>query len=257
MAFAISVQDSVADTVRLLDDIQRQQIPFATARALTRTAQLVKSAEVHEMGDVFDRPTPYTLDSLFVRSATKATLSANVWLKSDTSKGTPADKYLLPQIRGGGRGMKRMEKALQSVGALPPGYYVVPGEAAKLDSYGNVDRGLIVQILSYFKAFPEAGYRANITDKRKQRLARGTKSKVGYAFFVGRPGGGKAPLGVWQRFNLAHGSAVKPVLIFVPGVRFSAIYDFKFVADQTVARVFPSEFRVSLLDALATARPRQ
>jgi hypothetical protein len=233
---------------------RRDQVPFATALALTRTAAVVKDAEVREMRDVFDRPTPYTLNALYMKPATKSNLQAVVWLKADTSKGTPADKYLTPQIRGGARSLKRFERALAAVGALPPDYMALPGAAAKLDSYGNMDRGQIVQLLSYFKAFPEMGYRANITDARKAKLARGTKSRLGFVYFVGRPAGGKLPLGIWQRFNFGHGSAIKPIMIFVPSVLYNAVFDFDYVAKNTIAREFPVQFRQALIEAQASAR---
>lgn len=253
--FSINVTSNVQEVIRKLSDLQKEQVPFALAHALTMTAQRVKDAQVREMRDVFDRPTPYTLDSLFTRPATKTNLTAFVWLKSDTSKGTPADKYLMPQIKGGERRLKRFEKALQRVGALPPDYVAVPGEAAKLDSYGNMSRGQIVQILSYFQAFPEAGYRANITAARKVRLARGSRAKQGIAYFVGRPGGGKAPLGVWQRTQFAAGSAIKPVLIFVPAARYEKLFDFYYVAQQTIERDLLPQFAASLQAALASAKP--
>ena len=45
---------------------------------------------------VFDRPTPYTLNSTFVSPATKTKLKAEVKLKDESAKGLPATKYLAP-----------------------------------------------------------------------------------------------------------------------------------------------------------------
>lgn len=244
----LGVSTDIAATIRQLS-ARRDQVPFATAVALTRTAVKVKEAEYNEMRDVFDRPTPYTLNSLYSRGATKQNLEAVVWLKYDTSKGTPADKYLLPQIRGGSRPLKRFEVALRSVGALPSGYFAVPGSAAALDAYGNMKPSQIVQILSYFRAFPEAGYHANITAKRKQKLGR-----QGIAYFVGAPGDGKLPLGVWMRRSFSHGSAIKPILIFVKSVLYAERFDFNYVAQKTVQREFSGQFSRALAEANASAR---
>jgi hypothetical protein len=194
------------------------------------------------------------MSSLFVKPATATNLTAEVKLKDFAGKSsTPAAVYMAAQIKGGGRGMKRFERALASIGALPPGYRVVPGDGAKLDSYGNMDRGQIVQILSYFRAFPEAGYKANMTDKRRQSLARGSKTKQGISYFVGRPGD-RLPLGVYQRIHFARGTAIKAVMIFVRSVMYEAIFDFEFVATSTVDKEFPAEFQQALAEAIATQR---
>lgn len=249
----VSILHNLDRTIKLLG-AQAKQVPFASAVALTRTAGIVKEAEVREMRDVFDSPTPYTLTSVYVKAATKANLNAVVWLKDFAAKATPASAYLLPQIIGGTRRPKRFEKALQAVGALPPGYRVVPGDAAKLDGFGNIDRGQIVQILSYFKAFPEAGYKANMTDKRRQKLAKGSKAKQGFAYFVGRPGD-RLPLGIWQRFKFASGSAIKPVMIFVPSTIYGKLFDFQYVANKVVDRELDRQFSIAFEQAMASARP--
>lgn len=248
----LSVKTNFPDVQKQINELGKQA-QFAAAVALTRTAQKVKDAQLREMKDVFDNPTPYTMSSLYLRPATKAKLEAVVWLKDFAAKATPAATYLLPQIQGGERRMKRFERALQSVGALPSGYRVVPGDVAKVDSFGNIDRGQIVQILSYFKAFPEAGYKANMTDKRKSQLAKGSKTRQGFIYFVGRPGG-RLPLGIWQRIQFARGSAIKPVMIFVPTVAYKAIFDFQFVAKTVIEREFEREYRLALEQAMRTAR---
>ena len=238
-------------TLQRILDAAPNQIRFTTALALTRTAQDVKKAEEEEMADVFDRPTRYTMTSVFMRPATKANLTAEVWLKDFAAKATPAAQFLLPQIVGGSRRMKRFERALQAVGAMPPGHRVVPGSAAKLDANGNMDRGQIVQILSYFKAFPEAGYKANMTDKRKRQLANGSRTRQGFAYFVGRPGG-RMPLGIWQRVRFAAGTAVRPVMIFVEDAEFEAIFDFKYVAELTMERRYRKHFDEAFAVAMRT-----
>ena len=229
------------------------QIRFATAFALTQTAKDVKAAEEHEMRDVFDRPTRYTLSSVFLKSATKTNLEAVVWLKDFAAKATPATEFLMAQIAGGTRRMKRFEKALQTVGAMPQGYVAVPGAAAKMDANGNMNRGQIAQILSYFQAFPEAGYKANMTDKRRQQLAKGTHTQAGFSYFVGQPGG-RLPLGIWQRVKAATSTKVQPVVIFVDGASYEAIFDFKYVAEMTVDRNFNRHFKKAYDLAMQTRR---
>ena len=231
-----------------------KQIRFASAVALTRTARQIKAAEELEMRDVFERPTPYTMSAVYMRPATKADLTAEVGLKNFASKAVPAAKYLLPQIVGGSRRPKRFERALQAVGALPAGYRAVPGSAAQVDVFGNISRGQIVQILSFFKAFPEMGYKANMSDKRRAQLARGSRQRQGFTYFVGTPGG-RLPLGIWQRIPFARGSAVKPVMIFVPSTTYEAIFDFGYVARMVVDRELDAQFRRAFDEAMASVRP--
>jgi hypothetical protein len=234
--------------------VEKKQVQFATRVALTRVAKKAEAAEVREMRDIFDRPTPFTMSGLFVRPATSSNLTAEVKLKDFAGKSSsPAATYLAAQIKGGMRGEKRFERALRSIGALPPGYRVVPGDGAELDAYGNMNRGQIVQILAYFRAFPEAGYKANMTDKKRASLQRGSKTKQGVSYFVGRPGD-RLPWGIYQRVHFARGTAIRPVMIFVRSVTYQAVFDFEFVATSTVEKEFGAEFTRALAEARATQR---
>ncbi len=230
-----------------------RQIAFATAKALTDTAKAVQEKQKREMRDVFNRPTPYTLDATYIKPATKEKLVAEVGLKNFASKATPAIKFLAPNVKGGGRRLKRFEKALQAVGAMPAGFRAVPGNAAQLDQYGNIKPSQIVQILSWFKAFPEMGYRANMSDKRRASLQKGSKKRQGFAYFAGRPGN-RLPDGIWQRYTFAKGSAIKPVLIFVRHANYQAIYDFDYVSKKVAEREMPALIDAAVEYALRTAR---
>lgn len=257
----ISLKHDIARIGRNAGRIEKQ-LPFATALAITRTAQIVQKDEIKEMRDVFDRPTPYTLRSTYMQPATKKKLRAEVGIKDEATEAVPPVKFLTPEIRGGGRRLKTFERALRSVGALPNGYVAVPGTGAKLDAYGNISRGQIVQILSFFKTNGLAGFNFNATpDSLKRRSNRAAK-KAGaqsVTYFVGRPGDGKLPLGIWQRFTFAGkknqfvsrsvGSAIKPILIFVPFAIYQARFDFQYVGQLAVRNNFARE----LSKAIATA----
>ncbi len=248
----IDVSRAVAAMTGQAAQGQRQTV-FATALALTRTGQKAMVAEQKEMRDIFSNPTPYTLSGLYLRPATKQNLSVEVKLKDMASKAIPAAVFLAAQLKGGERKAKRFEKALQSVGALPPGYRIVPGSAAKLDAYGNMSQGQIVQILAFFRAFPEVGYKMNMTAASKARLARGNKRTQGFAYFVGRPGD-RLPLGIYQRVRFAGGTAIKPVMIFTRSAVYQAIFDFEYVAERTVEHEFGAEFARAWIEAAGSAR---
>lgn len=252
--FTLTVKSNLGQFQKEFAAAVEKQVRFATAVALTRTAQKVKEAEIAEMAAVFQNPTPYTLNSLYMKPATKANLKASVWLKYDSSKGTPAEKYLLPQIMGGQRRLKRFEVALNRIGVLPSGMAIVPSNAVELDSYGNVPRGLIVRILSYFQAFGEQGYSANMSDAKRKRMAKGTKKSTGTAYFSLQRPRGKLPPGIYQRFHFAHGSAIRPVFIFVRTPSYSRIFDFYGVAERIARATYPGEFQRAFAQAMATAR---
>lgn len=232
-----------------------KQARFATAVALTRTAKAVQAKETHEIKDVFDRPKPFTINSIFIKPATTSNLTAAAYIKDFAGKGIPASKYLRAEIKGGARRLKKFERALILTGALPPGYYAVPGDAAQMDGYGNMKPSQIVQILSFFRAFPEAGYKANMTDKGRAKLKKGSKRKgIGFEYFVGAPADGKLPLGVWQRTAFAHGGAIKPIIIFVRHALYQKLFDFEYVARTTVAKEFPRLMKQEYANAIRTAR---
>lgn len=77
-----------------LKSIPEKQIPFAMSKAINETAKEVKADLVNEIKKVFDRPTSYTLNSVFIKPATKRDLTAIVGLKEWGGKGTPASKEL-------------------------------------------------------------------------------------------------------------------------------------------------------------------
>ena len=176
--------------------LSKERIKKVLLEAINDTARLdVKPAIQEEMRKVFDRPTPYTLNSVYTK-LNSADMSVDIGLKEWAGKGTPASEYLKPQIFGGGRPMKRSEKYL--------GSYYVPGAGARLNQYGNIPGSQITQMLSALKAFPEVGYSMNVRGKRG-------KGRIRNFFMIKNPGGNLHP-GVYEK--MANGS-IKCILIFV------------------------------------------
>ncbi|HEB94322.1 MAG TPA: hypothetical protein ENI94_12855 [Gammaproteobacteria bacterium] len=225
---------------RVRKELERfdKKAAFAGAQMANYLANKIRDAEKKEMQSVFKNPTPWTLNSTRVTYARKNSPQAVVWLKDEAPKGTPATKYLAPQIFGGRRNIKRFELALQHAGVMPTGWVSTPGQGAKLDRYGNMSRGQIVQIMSWFQAHSAAGYTANTTAEGKRRRWRGTRKRRGYAYFAvnpQRPNEKTRHLqpGIYMRINTAFGSAIKPVLIFAPSASYSKRYRFFGVAERT------------------------
>lgn len=95
MTLTFSVKANIDDAVAMIASQFENQIPFATALALTRTAKDVQRELVATMGTFIDRPTPFTLNSIGTTMATKASLTSTVYIKDIQAK------YLAWQIAGG------------------------------------------------------------------------------------------------------------------------------------------------------------
>lgn len=240
-----NIGDMAKELGRLADDGKMKR---ALSTALTRTAKAAQVGIQQAMPRVFDRPTPFTIKSPMIEPATAQTLMARVFIRDEAAKGTPPVKYLSPQAYGGDRRQKRFERQLQSAGLLPPGMFAIPGDAAKFDSYGNWDRGQIVQVVSYLRAFGEQGYRANMSDKRRQAHS---KKNGGVEYFVGRQAGGRRTLGIWARYRFAGGSAIKPIAIFVRAPKYKTRFDFGKLAGDVAAVELPLQVRRAVDEALA------
>ena len=246
----IHARTDVSGVLGALVDFEKQ-LPYAMATALTKTGQDVKTAEVAEIRDTVNNPTPYTQNSVFLQFATKSRLQARVWLKD----GNRPEHYLLPLIEGGGRPMKRFEQRLRMLGYMRPDERAVPGTAVQLDAYGNMSRGTITKILSQLKTAVVQGDFSNASNSRRSKAKR-----AGVAYFASagpgskRPVFGKAsagqhlPRGIWERRIHGHGVSVRPVLLFVKRTNYSKRFDFFGVAEQVTEARFP----VHIKDAVET-----
>ena len=207
-------------------------IPTLSMRALNLTADQVKQALVDEMLRSLDRPVPYTLGAPYVfKKATKDNLAVQVYLKDATRSGR-SEAYLRPQVYGGGRRMKGFEKALNAIGILPNGMYIIPGKNAPLDAYGNVGAGFILQILRYFKAFPEGARRKNLSDEKRARMKKGTKTRLGIEYFILH---GREPSpGIFSRVEYGGGVSIRPIFMFVKQPQYKKRLQWDAVAARVV-----------------------
>lgn len=230
------------ERLQMLDRLEREQLPFAAALALTGTAQDVKQGLVEEMAAVFDRPTRWTLNSLFVEPATKETMKARVWMKDEApgNGGKPATEWLAPQVFGGSRKQKRSEKLLTDPGQLPPGQYILPGKGMKLDAYGNISRGTMNKILSGLGS--QFDKYANSTDSR--RSAGNLKR-----YFILRKG--NRPLGIAERTGRG-ANGMRMVIAFGRRPEYSKRFDFFAVAERIAEDRLPIRFELALARALGT-----
>lgn len=258
-AVRISVQHNI-DTVMANLSKGQSQVAYATSVAINKTADLALRRVRAEMPKVFLKPTPWVLNSLRVKRSTKTKLTAELAYKDSwsSSAGEIGGKTMIaPHVYGGGRALKGLEVRLNRVGILPFGWYAVPGRAAKLDAYGNMNRGQITTLLNVLGTYTEGGYnKANA--KTRARLAKGNAKRgvYGYAYWVNYVdwrGVGHIPPGVYQRVQTPFGSSLKPILIFVKGVAYKKRLPFYELVQQVTEIALPVEFRKAFDEAMKTA----
>lgn len=122
---SINVTTDIKRLTRGLDDVARNQVPFATAKALTASADLARITVTRQLPSIFDRPTPFTMRGITIQAATKRNLQARVFVK-DIQAG-----YLEVQETGGEVRPKQKRPL------------IIATEQLARDAYGNLPRGTL------------------------------------------------------------------------------------------------------------------
>lgn len=203
-----------------------KQIRFATARALTAAAKNVQREIPALLQANLDRPTPFTLQGTFVKSAQPNTLTAVVGFKPIQSA------YLRWQIEGGTRQPAR--KALRLPSLQP------------LNQFGNLPPRTIATLVQRARA----GRR--LTKDQSKRL--GVSKKVD--LFYGEPGDGR-PAGIYQRVPVKGSGDNKllPLIVFPEQpARYERRVPFYREAERIAKQTFGREFAAAYRQAIATAR---
>lgn len=247
----VTLRSNLSDIAQRVAAIGRQG-PYVAAVSLTRSVKAAQLAIRTEEQRVFDRPTPYALNSTYVKAATKSNIVAELGIKErGASKGAPLERVLGPEIYGGGRGQKGFERMLQRAGVLPAGWLVVPAAAARLDGNGNVVRGQLEQILAALQVQRSAGQGRRATRGRASASSRRT---VDY-FVLQAAQRGLKP-GIYLKRQFAHGSAIKPVFLFVRNATYRERLKFFDTSRKTVAETFEGVFASEMAKAMGGAGPR-
>ena len=232
-----------------------KQMPSIMLNGLTQIAYTVRYDEKKEMQRVFDRPTPFTLNSLVIFKATKQKPEATVALRdpagiafSDILK----KHYLVPQIYGGSRALKKFEKRVISSGYFKPNSFLMPGQGVKMNKYGNVNKGDIQKILSGLKAqFDPQRNQKGKGKARKRRL----KNRNNEYFAVGnQTKSSRLAPGVYERYRFAAGTSIKPVFMIGRKPRYKKLFRFFEVAEDSITKNWKREMEDAVERAVRTAR---
>lgn len=245
----------------------------AFAKSLNDTAyQHLRPAMQQQMRGNFDRPTPWVVNSPRVFPATPEKLTVTVAPTYQSQFGTTGGKagvdpqqVLQAQTFGGQRRDKRSEVALRRAGILPAGMQIVPPSnpfPGSMDNYGNIRGAFLQQLLAYFQAFGEQGYKANMTARTRANLARGgTVAKLakvagpqlGRRYFVayGKARGGaritargetdsrasNLQPGIWAVLG-STGAVVRPVVMFARKGSYSPLVDLDAISHSQATQDF-------------------
>lgn len=256
--FKIEYNDTVL--VSRLSDLEKRQLPFATMQALNDAMFAVRDAWQKAVPQVFEQPTPFTMNAVLYKKATKDNLVAEVFLRDEMRDGTPPARYLATQAQGGAREEKPVEFLLRNAGLIGANEYLVPAKGFPLDAFGNVPGGIVNAMLSDLQAARDPLNRST-PESRAKRGRRKDASKRGVYFMSGgAAGGGRTshlPKAIFQRTAFGAGSAIRMLFIVVNGApRYRKRFDGEALARATFHAAFPKAFNLRLSAALANARIR-
>jgi len=212
-------------------------VPNATCRALNDTAYDALDEVKKEMLSVFDRPTRFTLNALYVWRATVQNPVATIEEKNMVV----GKHYLKVQQAGGVRPSTGLEGLLRSkVGNSSYIAAVAPAYGAKLDANGNWSAAERNQALSGIKA--QRDERTNTTN-RSRKLSR-NKSRAVY--FVPQEGSRLGP-GIYRRNGKA--APVKILNFLDARPKYEKRIDYRDVVERTAKAVYEAHFekRLNLL----------
>jgi hypothetical protein len=254
----LSVQTDIRGFQRNMETLRKDQIPFATAYALTQTAIAAQKEVEREIPRVFDNPTPFTRQAIRIRPATKRRLQSEVLVKDFAAKGNAAVKWLMAEIYGGPRNLKAFERLLSWAGAMPAGWYAVPTNYAPRDQYGNVPGSAINQILSQLQARRDVTANESAA-QRARRNSDGNRSKRRlsryFAVLPGRERTAHLKPGIYERVAFGFGTSVRPVFIYTPNApRYRPRLRFAKIVKDTVQSQFGLQFRRGFALAARTAK---
>ncbi|PRP68601.1 hypothetical protein BUE93_21405 [Chromobacterium amazonense] len=222
----VSVSSNAKELRRKLTMVQRDQLPFATAQALTAVAKIVQAGEAQQIGKKFKNPTPFTRNSVGMRGARKSNQEAMVFIKDR------AARYLAPYEEGG-------VHALNGKALLNP-------KDIKKNAYGQLSRGTLARL----KARPDVFIgKVRFKDGREingvwQRPPTGERQR-------GRNG---TKGNTWNKVDGKRTGGLKLLIRFGDALPVDIHLGYHDLAGRLVFRNFNREMGRALAKALATTR---
>lgn len=217
----IDIRTNLREMQRRMTLLEVEQIPYATALALSSLAGEVKDAEVASMATAFDRPTPFTQRSMGIVPARKDRLYAKIYIKDI------AAEYLEPFEFGGPHVLGQKQGLLKPVGQ-------------GTNAYGNLSQGTVARLSG----------RANVfiggVETKGGKTIRGVWERVGVT--AKGKAKRKAPRGMM--YSAAHGRLRLLIRFTDPG-EVTQAWGYRNRARDVVGRRYAAAFTAAMARALA------
>ena len=254
MSISLNVKMSGLQELRAeLAGFSDRRLRAAAATGLTRTAKRLAGEWQKEIDSKIDQPVAFTKKATRIEPARADKLTAKVALKDvSRSGGLSQQDYLQQHEFGGGRLVKKFERALIASGAMPQGYITVPGKGVDRNGYGNVSRGTITAVISQLGQDFSPGYQRTISKDAARRAK--SQARHGRRYIV-MPVGNKSRVspGVYER---GADQVIRMVFAFKKIVRYSRKLTLQSSASDKVQAIAAEEFDRAISESLARLRAR-
>lgn len=243
---SIKIDVSIKQCLEDLHKLKQNQIPFAISLGLNSLAFDAKRDVQYRLPQIFDRPTPFTVNSMYVVKSHKKQnpIAASLGFKYFASKGTPAAKYLMHHTTGGGRAHKKAEESLIRAGRIAGNKYLVPGPAADLNQYGNIKHSEMGKMLSALEASWDSA--ANSKGAKRAAFIMSRSGKT----ILKRVTSGRTNAGSHFRTRRMY----MPFMFVTDQPHYSKSLDLQSIVDRYVDRAAPWHFDSAIQRAIDTAR---
>jgi hypothetical protein len=243
----IGIKSDMAKLARAFDRFQESQVKFATSLAINWTADIAKLHLRGAMAQVFHKPKPYTLNSLYVKNSTKSNLTALVGFKD----GSPTAKAMRAEVIGGARRSKGFENVLsrQNGGGR---IAALPAKGLRLDTYGNIPTSVIDKAMAAVKGGKDRrgvfvvpmGSRSHLPPGVYQRQQKKTRTTFSARRATSGNARGARVVGGQQ--------GVKLLLAFEDQAQYRPKLDMLGIVSRTVQSEFGRQFAEAMDHALST-----
>lgn len=227
-----------------------RRLRAAVATGLTRTAKRLSVVWQKEIDAKIEQPMAMTKKAVRIEPARANNLAAKVALKDvSRSGGLSQNDYLQQHEYGGGRLVKKFERALIASGAMPQGYITVPGKGVDRNGFGNVPRSTIIAVISQLGQDFSPGYQRTISKDAAKRA----KSQVrhGKRYFVMPVGNPSVSPGVYVR---GVDRTMRMVFAFKEVVRYSRKLTLQSSAKDKVRPISMEEFDRAISESIQRMR---
>lgn len=227
-----------------------KQVNFAASKALNTTAFAINTKIKADMASAFaGGATAYSLRAFKVARADKNNLTALVSLRDDNQGAAlPYNKALGHLFTGGQRKYKKIEGMLRARKLIPNNLTIAPGDAMRLDRFGNMEKGQLTELMTMLLARPS-------TMRTIRKTGKGKLPKM-IDYFVVQPGA-KTRLhpGIYKRIETGKTSAIDAMILYIKPINYRKFIDLQKIGTEVATKTFWPAFDAELEAANKSAHP--